>query len=145
MFDGKGFAKKIEESLGKINTKLMVLLDPKNEAGASYVKAKQLVGERLGVEVVVANTPEIEKWNCDPSIGGILIQLPFAGSEKLIPLIDLKKDVDGLREDSPYVPATVRAVLAILNSNLQTVNQILAKPALGEQNSRLKMCVVGNR
>ena len=65
----------------------------------------------------------IEKWNRDASIHGILIQRPAYRGEKfeahwqeLVGKIAPQKDVDGLRPDSPFVPATVRAVELILKA-----------------------------
>lgn len=110
VFDGKKFAEKILADLPRKEAKLVVLLDPANESGARYVDQKKKFGERIGVEVEVVNN-----WkDVDMEADGIMIQLPFPNSKFLIDLIDLKKDVDGLREDSPYKPATVRAVLEIL-------------------------------
>jgi methylenetetrahydrofolate dehydrogenase (NADP+)/methenyltetrahydrofolate cyclohydrolase len=59
----------------------------------------------------------INELNKDKSVDGIMIQLPFGGEREneIVRMIGPKKDVDGLREDSPFVPATVRAVLEILS------------------------------
>lgn len=132
VFDGRKFAREIEERLPRIKATLAVLLDPKNDAGVRYVKMKKGMADRLGIEMRIFDKPEIEKWNTDVSVNGIVIQLPFPNSDKLIKLIDPKKDVDGLREDSLYRPAVVRAILAVLGS-------------LQEDLLQKEVCVVGSR
>lgn len=119
VFDGRKFARKIEEGLPRVKAKLVVLLDPKNEAGVKYVEMKKRMADRLGVEMRIFDKPEIERWNADASVNGIVIQLPFPDSDKLINLIDPKKDVDGLRKDGPFKPAVVRAVMEILGDSLK--------------------------
>src|SRR3989344_1873328 len=129
-FDGRGFAKKIEEGLPKVKARLVVLLDPKNKSGAKYVEMKKRMAQRIGVEFEILNfkfeinelKSKIQSLNDDPRVGGIVIQLPFPNSDELIKLIDPKKDVDGLREDSPFKPAVVRAVLEILNNQSGIMN-----------------------
>lgn len=116
IFDGKAFAKQRELLLAHKNTKLMVVLDPNNASGSKYVELKGKMAQRLGIGFEVFEQPQIEKWNKDPQVGGIMIQMPYPNSNDLIKQIDPKKDVDGLREDSPFVPATVRAVLEILKA-----------------------------
>jgi len=118
VFDGRKFAAEIEAELPRIRTKLMVVLDTGNLAGKKYVERKRQVAERLGVTMEVVDRPQIENWNVDPAVGGIMIQLPFSNTHQLIELIDPKKDVDGMREDSLFMPATVRAVKHILNHEL---------------------------
>jgi len=130
IFDGKKFAGEIIAKLPKRKAKLAIFLDPKNIAGVKYVELKSKVARRLGVEIEILNSKlqdpnksKILNLNKDPNITGIMIQLPFPNSSELIELIDSKKDVDGLREDSPFMPAVVRAVREILNSNIEIPNK----------------------
>ncbi|MBN2093827.1 MAG: bifunctional 5,10-methylenetetrahydrofolate dehydrogenase/5,10-methenyltetrahydrofolate cyclohydrolase [Candidatus Zambryskibacteria bacterium] len=99
-----------------------------------YIKNKRKFGEEIGVEVLLKNfneditekelIEEIKKLNGDKSVDGIIVQLPLpacAGrskgfdSEKIINLIDKRKDVDGLVSGSGIIPATARAVISLLN------------------------------
>ena len=123
VFDGKKFAEGIIAKLPKKKAKLAIFLDPDNVSGAKYVEKKIQLAERLGVELKILNSKseisnksQIQNLNQDPGITGIMIQLPFPNSQELINLIDPKKDVDGLRNDSPYLPAVVRAVKEVLLS-----------------------------
>ena len=112
VFDGKKFAQEIEAELRqKIRRlpkklKLAIWLEESNQAGKKYVAKKMDMAERLGVEVVLNKVTGDED--------GVVVQLPHTNSKFLIDLIDRKKDVDGLKEDSPYQPAVVRAISAIL-------------------------------
>src|SRR3989344_7159094 len=123
VFDGKKFAEGIIAKLPKKKAKLAIFLDPDNVSGAKYVEKKIQLAARLGVELKILNSKseisnksQIQNLNQDPGITGIMIQLPFPNSQELINLIDPKKDVDGLRNDSPYLPAVVRAVKEVLLS-----------------------------
>jgi methylenetetrahydrofolate dehydrogenase (NADP+)/methenyltetrahydrofolate cyclohydrolase len=62
----------------------------------------------------------INHLNRDKTIHGMMIQLPLPGklrekTEDILQHIPASRDVDGLRESSPFVPATARAVLSILD------------------------------
>lgn len=63
----------------------------------------------------------IKQQNIDQSVNGILIQLPVPESclqgknvRDLLENIVPEKDIDGLRKDSPFLPAAAVAVLSIL-------------------------------
>lgn len=107
-FDGKKFAEEIISKLPKKKAKLAIFLDPENVSGAKYVQKKMEMARRLGVEVVVNRT--------DGDENGIMVQMPHPDAENLIAQIPPEKDVDGLREDSPYQPAVVRAVISVLSA-----------------------------
>lgn len=109
IFDGKKFAEEIIAKLPRKKVKLAIFLDPKNASGAKYVQKKIELAKRLGVEIVMNKV--------DGSEDGIMVQLPHPDAENLIAKIPPEKDVDGLREDSPYMPAVVRAVCEILNTS----------------------------
>lgn len=101
-----------------------------------YVNSKARAGEKAGITVQVARFPtsvsfaelaaQIEKWNNDHSISGIIVQLPVpAGldSDKLVDLVDPRKDVDGLTSASfgsllagrpGFVPATPAGIIELL-------------------------------
>lgn len=108
IFDGKKFAEEVIAKLPKKKTKLAIYLDPYNATGARYVEKKIQLAKRLGVEIVMNRT--------DGNEDGIVVQLPHPKAKALISQIPLQKDVDGLKDDSPYMPAVVRAVTMILNT-----------------------------
>ncbi len=122
IFDGKKFVRDIElqlkEQVGKLSKKPkpMAILDPKNMGSVVYTNLKEKFAQRIGVDFQRIETlnPNIETLNTDPNIDGIILQLPFPDSEKFISLINKSKDVDGLRDDSPFMPAAVRAVRTTL-------------------------------
>ncbi len=111
IFDGKKFAEEIIAKLPKKKAKLAIFLDQKNASGAKYVQKKIELAKRLGVEIVMNKV--------DGSEDGIMVQLPHLDAENLIAKIPPEKDVDGLREDSLYQPAVVRAVCEILGHSLK--------------------------
>lgn len=108
IFDGKKFAEQIIAGLPKKKTKLAIFLSEDNISGARYVKIKSEIAKRLGVEIVMNRI--------DGDEDGIMVQLPHPDSQKLISQIPPEKDIDGLREDSPFLPAVVKAVKEVLLS-----------------------------
>ena len=152
IFRGNEFAEKLVADLqlriGQLSRrpKLVVIVDPANSSGMKYTLLKQKMAHILGVEFKIYETQSIEeatqiikKSNADIQIDGVMIQMPFPSSETLIDLIDPKKDVDGLREDSPYQPAAVRAVMEILYN-------ALSDPPLNLRGGRKReLLVVGSR
>lgn len=127
IIDGVKIAQEREEKLkGRVKPgiKLAILVFKDDRAGQVYSRLKQEVGERLGIEVITSSdSGKLKEWNQDKSIQGIMIQRPgFKGEEwenqwrGLVGQIPLAKDVDGLRDDSKFIQATVRAVEVILQS-----------------------------
>lgn len=125
IIDGEKLAREKEALLKprvKPGTKLAILVFDDDRAGQVYSRLKAEAAGRLGIEVIKSNDPAmIPKWNQDDSIQGIMIQRPgYRGKEfeeqwvKLVSQIDPKKDVDGLRDDSPFIQATVRAVESLI-------------------------------
>ena len=147
-FDGKKFAEEIIAKLPKKEAKLAIFLDSNNISGAKYVEKKIEAGKQLGVEFLIYTSPqpspklgegdpaklegEVLRLNNDPTVTGIMIQLPFPNSQELINLIDPEKDVDGLREGSLYLPAAVLAVQKVLSAQCSVLRD-------------KKICVVGAR
>ncbi len=87
---------------------LVTILVGENPASVSYVKAKQRTANNLGFNSMQDSQPEdikedqllalIEKYNQDPSVHGILVQLPIPrhiAEDKVIYAIRPEKDVDG--------------------------------------------------
>lgn len=94
------------QKLGK-KPKLAIVLVGDDPASKIYVNLKVKKARELGIDV------EVRK-DLNTDADGIIIQLP--GGEDLIDKIPLKKDVDGLTKNSPFLPATVKAILGILGS-----------------------------
>ncbi|HOV91130.1 MAG TPA: bifunctional methylenetetrahydrofolate dehydrogenase/methenyltetrahydrofolate cyclohydrolase FolD [Syntrophorhabdaceae bacterium] len=87
---------------------LVTIIVGNNPASVSYVTAKQKTAKELGFYSIQENCPEditeaellslIDKYNKDPLIHGILVQLPLPrliNETKVLYAIDPDKDVDG--------------------------------------------------
>lgn len=118
--------------------KLAVIIANEDEASKSYVKNKKRLCEELGVlyddyflkEEVKNEDLEklIRSLNNDPTVHGILLQLPIyshLNSKKILDVIDPQKDVDGftstnlgkLFSGNEYVvPCTPKGIITILES-----------------------------
>jgi methylenetetrahydrofolate dehydrogenase (NADP+)/methenyltetrahydrofolate cyclohydrolase len=138
VFDGKEYSesKKIllKQSVTRLNEKgiiphLATILVGCNPASVKYVSLKKKFIEDCGGIVSVYNLPEsigfeeieflINSLNDDKDVNGIMIQLPLTqklqkSKTQILKLIDLKKDVDGLRENSKFLHPTSKAVIEIL-------------------------------
>lgn len=137
VFDGKKFAEEMIARLPKRKAKLVIFLDPENASGAKYVQKKIELAKRLGVEVVMNKVAGDED--------GIMVQLPHPDAVNLIAQIPPKKDVDGLKEDSPFQPAVVRAVLAVLSTQYSVFSKkIIVVGSRGFVGDKL-MRVLGDR
>ena len=102
---------------------LLILRDSENPVIKKYVNLKKQYGQDIGVAVTdhLAETAsldrEILRANNDPSINGIIIQLPLKDKSKtdeLCNLISPDKDVDGLGVNAKYDSATATAILWLL-------------------------------
>jgi len=131
-FDGREKADEIESQLRAKNSNHRVLCSivVGDEGGAmQYQRMKRKAAERVGCEISIFQFPDsisfeklssnIRKWNEDPDVDGIMIQLPLveglrAKTKDLIDTIAREKDVDGMREDSPFVAPVVKAVMIAL-------------------------------
>lgn len=137
IIDGKKIALKQEErlkeklkSLGK-KPKVVSVLIGDDPASLLYTQMKQKKAQDLGIDFQFIHFPEtvnfsevgltIVKLNQDPQVNGVMIQLPLPENflqdkkaEELLNLINPKKDVDGLTENSRFLPAAVKAVMTIL-------------------------------
>lgn len=164
IFDGRKFAKKIQVGLAKevkwqkskgITPKLVTFVDLDNKASSVYTQIKKKVAEDIGIEVEVyrinklrGQAPLIQSiklLNDDTSIHGIMIQLPLPlswrkskSTDKIIENIDKKKDVDGLRKNSPFLPATIKAIKSIMDeAGVIKTDGILVVGSKGEVGRRL--------
>lgn len=120
IIDGRKIANEIAESLkvkvAKFKSlkgrapKLAIILVGDDEASKIYVNLKVKKAAEIGIETEV-------RQDLNTDADGIIVQLP--GPEELVQKIPLEKDVDGLRENSPFLPATVRAVLTVVGDRVQ--------------------------
>src|SRR3989344_2176197 len=134
VFNGKKFAQKKEEEVRSkvsrlhlkcVAVKLAVIIVGNNEASKIYVNLKEKAAERIGIvfqliELQMATKEMllhlIEGLNEDTSVNGIMVQLPLIdelvqNKDEILKSINSEKDVDGLREDSRFLPATAKAIL----------------------------------
>lgn len=137
IFDGKALAREIEERVRKqvqnlgVKPKIVSILVGEDPASELYTRLKKSASERCGIDFLIERLDArcqmkdvleiVEKYGKDKSVTGVMVQLPLpeglrGGIHKLLTAIPLTKDVDGLRwEESKIMPATVRAILAILD------------------------------
>lgn len=85
----------------------------------TYVRMKRVYGDDILVDVEVYKVPQqqaaqtIAELNADGAVYGIIVQLPLenpAETDALVNLVAPEKDVDGLRDNSPFDPATPMAI-----------------------------------
>jgi methylenetetrahydrofolate dehydrogenase (NADP+)/methenyltetrahydrofolate cyclohydrolase len=115
---------------------LVTILVGEDPASQSYVSAKNKTAKALGIHseqvTLPADTPEEEllatvaKYNQDPKINGILVQLPLPkhiNEAKVLYTIDPDKDVDGFHPvnvgkmvlgEQCYLPCTPHGILELL-------------------------------
>ncbi len=143
---GNEIAQQIREELKQETAKLkekynvvpglVTVLVGENPASVSYVTAKQKTSKELGFYSVQDNQPEtiteeqllklIDKYNRDPKIHGILVQLPLPkhiNETKILYAIDPEKDVDGFHPvnvgklmigEADYLPCTPAGIQQLL-------------------------------
>ncbi len=137
---------KLLSSKNGINTKLTVIIVGDDAASKVYVKNKRLACEQTGILSQVIEMPgkttenelisQITKLNNDPSVHGILVQLPVPkhiNEEKIINLIDPSKDVDAfhpfnvgniLAGKSVFEPCTPGGIIELLKFyNIKTAGK----------------------
>ena len=118
LIDGKALANKVQASVAtqveqlkqekNIVPGLAVILIGDDPASHAYVKMKAKACEKVGFYSITHNMPDtisqdeiiatIEMMNNNPRIDGILVQLPLpkhVDTDKILEVIDPKKDVDG--------------------------------------------------
>jgi methylenetetrahydrofolate dehydrogenase (NADP+)/methenyltetrahydrofolate cyclohydrolase len=145
IIDGKKIAQEMREEI-KIEAAalaekgvipgLVTILVGENPASISYVTAKQRTSKELGFYSIQDNQPEditeeallalVDKYNKDPKIHGILVQLPLPKSiddNKILNAIDPDKDVDGFHPinvgrlmigEAKFLPCTPAGIQQLL-------------------------------
>jgi methylenetetrahydrofolate dehydrogenase (NADP+)/methenyltetrahydrofolate cyclohydrolase len=146
IISGTEVAKEIREELKREVTELkekhnvtpglVTILVGEDPASVSYVTAKQKTSHELGFYSVQDSQPAdisedellrlIDKYNKDPEIHGILVQLPLPkhiDEGKILYAIDPKKDVDGFHPvnvgklmigEPDYLPCTPAGIQQLL-------------------------------
>ncbi|MDP3955166.1 MAG: bifunctional methylenetetrahydrofolate dehydrogenase/methenyltetrahydrofolate cyclohydrolase, partial [bacterium] len=127
--DGREIAQEILDSLQKtIAPHLAIILVGDDPASKAYIGQKELKTKEIGAKTTTLNLSSnvsseqllktIEQFNNDNNIHGIIVQRPLPAhidDEAVTLAIDPKKDIDGLRPDSPYPMPIAEAVLKILS------------------------------
>ena len=107
----------------KIFPKLAIVRTSDDPRIAAYIKLKQAYGADILVDVDEHFVPQAEALtlvktlNDDPSVHGIIIQLPIADptqTEELVNAVAPQKDVDGLGKNAVLQPATPLAIIWLL-------------------------------
>lgn len=145
LLDGKAIAATMREEIREaaqtlrkqgVTPGLGVLLVGDDPASRSYVTAKERACEQAGLHSEEVRLPEtasredilniVETFNANPSIHGLLVQLPLPDStmeQDVIAAIDPDKDVDGFHPvnvgrmmlgQSCFLPCTPHGILHIL-------------------------------
>jgi len=137
-----------ERYLSEVNEPPMLsIIAGNSDHGPSktYMGLKQKVGERLGIQVnvydelgsITSILDRIEADNNNPSVHGIIVQLPLrpgdlSRTDEVLAAVDQAKDVDGLAPDSPFTPATVAATESWLEGQgIDCVEERMALIGLG--------------
>src|SRR5690554_1831964 len=146
IIDGKAIAAEIRSELAKQVAELAaqgktpgldVILVGEDPASKVYVRNKETTSKEIGIHSTLHRLPEettreellglIEKLNNDPTVHGILVQLPLPGhldEEEVINTISPEKDVDGFHpinagklligDDDAFVACTPAGVLELV-------------------------------
>ncbi|XP_061368443.1 bifunctional protein FolD 1, mitochondrial-like isoform X1 [Gastrolobium bilobum] len=102
-----GEVRKMKKCLGKVPGLAVILVGQRRDS-QTYVRNKIMACEEAGIKSLVTELPTdcaetdvlnaVTRFNKDPSIHGILVQLPLPqhlDEEKVLDAISLEKDVDG--------------------------------------------------
>lgn len=137
LIDGKKLAQirehRLRTELERLNKrpKIVSILIGDDPASVLYTTVKQKKAAEVGIDfdyVKFDSGEQFEnvsmtvlKLNQDPTVDAVMIQLPLPKqflrdrlARDLLERIDPRKDVDGLTDASPFLPASVRAVMSIL-------------------------------
>lgn len=149
VIDGKSVAKQIREEIAVeisrmkdvtgIAPGLAVILVGDRKDSATYVRNKKKACDSVGINSYEVHLPEnsteqevlysITRFNEDPSVHGILVQLPLPShmnEEKILNAVGIEKDVDGfhplnigrlgMRGREPlFVPCTPKGCIELLH------------------------------
>lgn len=103
----------------KVTPRLVIIQTHSSPASDKYVELKKQYAEDILIEVEHQTleqqkvTSSIEKYNHDPKVHGIIVQLPLEDptqTDAILAAISPSKDVDNLSGKSDFLPATVQAI-----------------------------------
>lgn len=142
ILDGKKLSDRLALKLIKkvkkltVKPKLAILQIGNLAESNTYIKNKKAFAEKIGVLVEHKKYPnnvveselisDILKYNSDSAIHGIMLQLPIPKrlhTNKVLDLIDPRKDVDGLTStntrllfdgEQAFIPASARGIITLL-------------------------------
>jgi methylenetetrahydrofolate dehydrogenase (NADP+) / methenyltetrahydrofolate cyclohydrolase len=137
LIDGKALAKSHEEALknklSSLNPKrkptIVSFCNREDGPSVKYTEMKRQKAYEIGIDFIVEEyslttvkdeiVEKIQRYNVDGNVDGIMMQLPIPEElnifqQDFLEVLDPEKDVDGLVENSPFLPATVKAVISIL-------------------------------
>jgi methylenetetrahydrofolate dehydrogenase (NADP+)/methenyltetrahydrofolate cyclohydrolase len=107
-----------------IRPRLGIVMVGEDAASKTYVERKQKTAATIGVDVIVrhlvhATTQEVlaALTELQTKVDGIIVQLPLPKSvntDQVLKAIPRTQDVDGLSGSSKILPATIRAILKLL-------------------------------
>ena len=184
ILDGKAFANELGQNLKEkvknlkekgITPHFCVINIGDDPASKIYVRTKKRRAKKMGIIQDIYQMPAdteqaealalIDKLNADPTINGVMVQLPAPkqiDADELLERIDPNKDVDGLTpanigrlwmEDHFIEPATAEGIIALLKhyqikldgKNVVVVGRsnIVGKPLAAlmlEQNATVTVC-----
>ena len=120
----------------KINKNLAAILIGDNKNSVTYLNLKKKFANFINVgfcEYVINENEEennvidaINFLNNDEEISGIILQLPIPkqfNEEKIINLIDRKKDIDGFLENTKFNPVLGKVIFKILQEYDDDINK----------------------
>lgn len=128
-----------------VTPKLVSILVGENKESKLFLSLKKKAAQRVGVELEVVKLDSdarinelihrIRKFNNDKKVQGVMVQLPLpkrfskTDGDRIINSIARKKDIDGMRDDSPFLTPVVKAVLEVVKEALNIVRPSLkARP-----------------
>ena len=142
ILDGKKLSNLLALKLAKkvrglsVKPKIVIIQIGNLPESNTYIRNKKSFAERIGVIAMHKRYPEdvresrvisqILKYNRDPSVHGIMMQLPGPkkfNTEKVLEAINPKKDVDGLTaintkhlfdNNEAFIPATAKGIISLL-------------------------------
>lgn len=140
--DGKKIAREIIKKLKQLpspSKKLAAIFIGDNPSSASFLKQKQKTAQKLNADFELIRLKEsisaddlrfrIKKLNEDPSIGGLIIQLPLPQKfkqQEIISTLSPKKDVDALVYGSSVLPLSVEVIKDVMKeTNFNSANKIV--------------------
>lgn len=127
ILDGKLLSEKILSSIRPTGS-LHIILIGDDPASLKYVSLKKEKCQQIGLNCVVHHLPSvtpapdiikfINNLNDDPKVTGFFVQLPLPphlDRSKILNTISRKKDIDGLVNNSPFLPAVVKGIVRLLD------------------------------